>query len=98
MLLFGALAFVLLRLLIALPPAPALMLAALSLSSCGGCSSCNYKKPSVSGNPSGTSADTLCYRAVNAPLNQSLQDEVRARNLDCDAILDSDPLMDNRRY
>jgi hypothetical protein len=57
-----------------------------------------YKSPSVSGNPSKMSADTLCYRAATARANAALKDEIRARNLDCAAILESDPLLDSSRY
>jgi hypothetical protein len=51
---------------------------------CGG----NFKTPSLS-NPHSMSADTLCYRAAYAKSNEALNNEVAARNLDCENILQS---------
>jgi hypothetical protein len=48
----------------------------------------NYKTPTLD-NPQNMSADTLCYRAAYAKSSQALKDEVRARGLDCGAILES---------
>ncbi len=47
--------------------------------------------PSLSGNPSKMSADTLCYRAAYAKEDPALIEEVKARNLDCGEILGTQP-------
>ena len=70
-----------------------LLLALLTLTACAG-----YKSPGFSGNPSKMSADTLCYRAAYAKSDRALQDEVRARNLDCRAILESQTPVGESRY
>jgi hypothetical protein len=57
----------------------------------------SYKTPTFD-NPSRMSADTLCYRAAYAKSSQALKDEVRARNLDCAAILEQQPAFDDRGY
>lgn len=59
----------------------------LLLTACG-----SYKTPSLSGDPHSMSAATLCYRYAGARRDQAVSDEVTARNLDCTAILDDDPL------
>ena len=51
----------------------------------------NYRAPSLSGNPSKMSADTLCYRAAYAKEDPALIEEVKARNLDCGEILGTQP-------
>ena len=70
-----------------------LLLTLLSLTACAG-----MRTPGTSGNPSKMSADTLCYRATYAKSGQALQDEVRARNLDCRAILESQTPVGESRY
>ena len=60
----------------------------LLLTACAG-----YKTPSLSGEPSKMSGDTLCFRAAHDPANESLRAEIAARNLDCRAILENDPLL-----
>lgn len=55
-----------------------------------------YNRPSA--DPARMSSDTLCYRAAGAKKNQAIQDEIRARRLNCRAILESDPLLQNGRY
>lgn len=55
-----------------------------------------YNHPSSS--PSRMSSDTLCYRAAGAKENPEVKAEIKARGLDCRAILENDPLMDMGRY
>lgn len=65
------------------------------------CSAADYegfRAPSLSGDPARMSADTLCYRAAYAKENPALQEEVRARNLDCAQILDAQPHGGDTRY
>ncbi|MCF8495205.1 MAG: hypothetical protein K9G62_00895 [Alphaproteobacteria bacterium] len=50
----------------------------------------DYKTPGLSKSPSSMSSDTLCYRYA-ATKDETLGAEVRARNLDCAAILESQP-------
>ena len=64
------------------------LLLAFLLTACAG-----YKTPSLSGEPSKMSGDTLCFRAAHDPANKALRDEIAARNLDCRAILENDPLL-----
>lgn len=52
------------------------------LAACAG-----YKAPSLSGDPAGMSADTLCYRYAYAKSDPALADEVAARRLDCAEVL-----------
>lgn len=54
------------------------------------------RHPEFSGNPSGMSSDTLCYRYAGAKKNEALAAEVKARRLDCSAILEDDPLFQGR--
>ena len=54
------------------------------------------RHPQFSGNPSGMSAETLCYRYAGAKKNEALAAEVRARDLDCATMLESDPLFQGR--
>lgn len=65
------------------------------------CSAADYegfRAPSLSGDLARMSADTLCYRAAYAKENPALQEEVRARNLDCAQILDAQPHGGDTRY
>lgn len=59
------------------------------LSACGGH---GYRSPTVSGNISKMSSQTLCYRAAYAKSNEAYADEIALRRLDCDAMLADDPL------
>ncbi len=52
----------------------------------------------MSGNPQRMSSDTLCYRAAGAKTDSALKDEIRARRLDCNAILESQSSYDDVRY
>jgi hypothetical protein len=63
-----------------------LIIALLLLSACSG-----YKSPSMSGDASKMSADTLCYRQAYAKSDPRLRDEIAARGLDCDEILRQQP-------
>lgn len=45
-----------------------------------------YKTPTFN-NPSKMSADTLCYRYAYAKNDPAIRNEVEARNLDCETIL-----------
>jgi hypothetical protein len=54
------------------------------------------RHPEFSGKPSGMSSDTLCYRYAGAKKNEALAAEVKARRLDCSAILEDDPLFQGR--
>lgn len=57
----------------------------------------NYNRPSTS--PEKMSGDTLCYRAAAAKENEAINDEIRARGLDCRKISADDPLLNmGRRY
>jgi hypothetical protein len=49
----------------------------------------SLKRPSS--DPAKMSSDTLCYRAANKN-NEALQNEIDRRNLNCNNILQSDPL------
>lgn len=55
-----------------------------------------YNHPSTS--VSKMSSDTLCYRAAGAKENPEIKAEIRARGLDCQGILENDPLMNFNRY
>ena len=55
------------------------------------CVTDDIRAPSLSGNPSKMSADTLCYRAAYAKEDPALIEEVKARNLDCGEILGTQP-------
>lgn len=69
-------------------------LAVLSLSLYG-CGETQYNRPSL--DPARMSSDTLCYRAAGAKKNPDIESEIRARRLDCRAILESDPLIQDSR-
>ena len=58
----------------------------LSLTACAG-----YKTPSLSGDPSKMSADTLCFRYESSK-DPALGAEIDARNIDCAGLLREDPL------
>jgi hypothetical protein len=57
-----------------------------------------YKAPSLSGDVSHMSADTLCYRAEGARDNPAYGEEIRARGLDCREILESRPPSGDYRF
>ncbi len=63
------------------------LLALLLLTACAG-----IKAPSMSGDPSKMSADTLCFRYASSE-DPVLGAEIAARGLDCVTILRDDPLM-----
>jgi hypothetical protein len=65
-------------------------LAALSLALYG-CGNSSYNRPSL--DPSRMSSDTLCYRSAGAKKNPDIENEIRARRLDCRAVLENDPLI-----
>ncbi len=60
-----------------------------------GCDS--YRTPTVSQDATKMSDQTLCYRAQTTG-KTALKDAVRKRNLDCRALLESDPLLNQQRY
>ena len=57
----------------------------------------NYRAPRLTATPSSMSADTLCYRYASSK-NEALGAEIDRRNLNCAAILESDPLYTGQRY
>lgn len=63
------------------------LLCCLFLGACG-----TYLTPTLSQNPEKMSIDTLCYRAATHPENEALADEIRARNLDCDKVMEDERL------
>ena len=70
-----------------------LILIVLGMSSCSG-----YKRPSSS--PSKMASDTLCYRAetVNKSDRAAYKDEINRRNINCNSVLENDPLLNTQRY
>ncbi|MCB9977348.1 MAG: hypothetical protein H6858_07105 [Rhodospirillales bacterium] len=68
-----------------------LLSVALMLSACSGETLGGFRAPTLSGDPAKMSADTLCYRAAYAKEDPALLAEVKARNLDCGQILESQP-------
>ncbi len=62
------------------------------------CGCANTNHPSVRSNPATMSSDTLCYRYATAKRDPAYGAEVKARGLDCAAILESDPLYNQNRY
>ncbi len=65
----------------------------LTLSACD-----TMRKPSASNNPSAMSSDTLCFRDAGAKKSPEIKAEIRARNLDCRAIIENDPMLNHGRY
>lgn len=72
--------------------------AAVILSACSGETLGSFRAPSLSGDPAKMSADTLCYRAAYAKEDPALREEVKARNLDCEAILAAQPQPGGERF
>jgi hypothetical protein len=68
------------------PMKRASFLAFLLLAACG-----TTRHPTVGGDPSTMSADTLCYRYAYAKSNEALKAEIDARNLDCEDVLAAQP-------
>ncbi|HBR68263.1 MAG TPA: hypothetical protein DEA55_02685 [Rhodospirillaceae bacterium] len=62
------------------------MTGALFLTACAG-----YKSPSLSGDPSKMSADTLCTR-YDGREDSPIGKEIASRNLDCMRVLGADPV------
>lgn len=60
------------------------------------CDTATMRRPSS--NPAKMSSDTLCYRAATAKKDEAVIDEIRARHLNCDAVLENDPLLNGSRY
>ena len=58
----------------------------------------SYRAPSMSGDVTRMSSDTLCYRHASSR-DTKLAEEITRRRLDCARILESDPLVNlDRRY
>ena len=55
----------------------------------------SYRTPSMSGDPAGMSADTLCFRYASSK-DPELGAEIARRNLDCARLLESDPLLNHQ--
>ena len=68
------------------------ILGALLISACSG-----YRTPSASQDPTKLSDHTLCYRSETTG-KSDLRLEVKRRKLDCRGYIESDPLLNNRRY
>lgn len=58
----------------------------LAMTACSG-----YKSPGLDSEPSKMSGDTLCYRYAYAKSNRALKEEIRARGLECEEILRTQP-------
>lgn len=57
----------------------------------------SYRTPTVSSDATKMSDQTLCYRAQTTG-KQVLKDEAKRRRLDCRAMVENDPLLQNQRY
>lgn len=66
------------------------------LTACSAGAQREYKTPSISGDAAGMSSDTLCYRAATGTKNEAILQEIKARQLECESILASDPLYQGR--
>lgn len=62
------------------------------------CTSGHYKYPTASGNPASMSVDTLCYRYATRPSDEALRTEVARRGVDCERIIEDDPLYRGRGF
>lgn len=70
------------------------LIALLTLSACGDGS---FRRPTASNKDADTmSAETLCYRNATAKKSEAVDAEVKSRNLDCAAILQEDPLYNDK--
>ena len=79
------------------PQAPHLIFAAIAIMTLGltGCG--DIRGPSLHGNPRSMSSDTLCFRNAVKPIPE-FRAEIMQRNLDCNSILEDDPLIEDRRF